>query len=228
MRSTFKVLFFLKRDKKKANGNMPVFCRITVDGKEARFGIKADVNPEYWDVSAGKAIGRTTEIVEINSLIDCTKAALFNTYHELKELESQVTAEKVKNTFLGIETRHQTLLELFMRHNQDVEKLVGINKSKATYQKYEVTRRHLADFIKKRYNVSDISLKDINNMFINDFEVFLMTTCACGHNTTAKFMQFLKRIIIIARNNGWMYIPFHTDPLFRWILTPHNLVCNQM
>ena len=102
MRSTFKVLFFLKRDKKKANGNMPVFCRITVDGKEARFGIKADVNPEYWDVNTGKAIGRAAEIVEINSLIDCTKAALFNTYHELQELQSQVTAEKVKNTFLGL------------------------------------------------------------------------------------------------------------------------------
>ena len=45
MRSTFKVLFYLKRDKQKANGMIPLFCRITVDGKEVRFGMKCDVNP---------------------------------------------------------------------------------------------------------------------------------------------------------------------------------------
>jgi hypothetical protein len=45
MRSTFKVLFYLKRDKQTANGNVPLFCRITVDGREVRFGMKKDVNP---------------------------------------------------------------------------------------------------------------------------------------------------------------------------------------
>lgn len=39
-------------------------------------------------------------------------------------------------------------------------------------------------------------------MFINNFEVYLMTVGRCNHNTTAKFMQFFKRIVLIARNNG--------------------------
>jgi hypothetical protein len=46
MRSTFKVLFYLKRDKQKANGLIPLYCRITVDGQEVRFGMKCDVNPK--------------------------------------------------------------------------------------------------------------------------------------------------------------------------------------
>jgi len=58
MRSTFKVLFFLKRDKQKSNGFIPLYCRITVDGQEARFGMKCDVNPKFWDVKASKAICR--------------------------------------------------------------------------------------------------------------------------------------------------------------------------
>jgi site-specific recombinase XerD len=53
-----------------------------------------------------------------------------------------------------------------------------------------------------KYNITDISLKEIKNMFLCDFEIYLMTTVGCNSNTTAKFMQFLKRIIIIARNNG--------------------------
>ncbi len=38
-------------------------------------------------------------------------------------------------------------------------------------------------------------------MFITDFELYLRAACKCGYNTTAKLMQFFKRIII-ARNNG--------------------------
>jgi len=43
MRSTFKILFYLKRDKQKSNGMIPLYCRITVDGQEARFGMKCDI-----------------------------------------------------------------------------------------------------------------------------------------------------------------------------------------
>jgi site-specific recombinase XerD len=198
------MLFFLKRDKQKANGCMPIFCRITIDKEEARFGIKKDVNPSVWDVKSGRAVGRTSEVVEINSIIDKTKSALFNVYNEILLSDVNVTAEKVKNHFLGGTTRNHNLLEQFKRHNEDVEKLVGINKTKATLQKYEVTRKHLTNFIKEKYNLSDISFKEINHQFMTDFEVYLLTSCGCNPNTTAKFMQFFKRIVIIAKNNGWI------------------------
>lgn len=209
MRSTFRVLFFLKRDKQKNNGNVPLFCRITIDKKEARFGMKFDVNPATWSVKAGRAIGRTSEVVELNSIIDQTKTALFNIYNDILLNEVNVTAEKVKNRFLGISTKEHNLLEHFVRHNEDVKKLIGISKSKATYQKYEVTRKHLTNFIKEKYNLTDISFKEINHLFLTDFEVYLLTSCGCNSNTTAKFMQFFKRIVIIAKNNGWIKIdPF--------------------
>lgn len=208
MRSTFRVLFFLKRDKQKANGNVPLFCRITINKEEARFGMKKDINPAIWDVKAGRAVGRTSEVVEINSLIDKTKSALFNVYNDILMSDVNVTAEKVKNHFLGGTTKHHNLIELFNRHNEDVKKLIGISKSKATYQKYEVTKKHLANFIKEKYNLSDISFKEINHLFLTDFEVYLLTSCGCNSNTTAKFMQFFKRIVIIAKNNGWI----KTDP----------------
>ena len=44
MKSTFRVLFFLKRDKVKKNGNMPIMARITIDGKLAQFNTKLEVN----------------------------------------------------------------------------------------------------------------------------------------------------------------------------------------
>lgn len=204
MKSTFRILFYLKRDKQKADGTVPVWCRITVDGDATRFNTKSSIIPDLWDAKAAKVAGKTKVAMEINSLLDAIKAGLYKIYYDLQIRENNITAERIKNIFLGIEIKHQTLLELFKRHNEDVEKLIGISKSKATYQKYEVTRKHLANHIRDRYSMSDISLKEINHMFISDFEVYLMTTAGCNSNTTAKFMQLFKRIILLARNNGWI------------------------
>lgn len=201
MKSTFRVLFYVKKDKQKANGNYPIMCRITIDGEASRFNTKLDVKPDNWDGKSGRAMGRSTETSRLNSMLDEVKSSLHQIYHELQRRE-QVTAEKMKNEFLGQTENHETLLNLFAKHNEDVKTLVGKSKSAATYQKYEVTRKHLAKFIQSKYNLSDIALRSVSNMFINDFEVYLVSTAGCSHNTTAKFMQFFKRIILIARNNG--------------------------
>jgi hypothetical protein len=101
MGSTFKVLFYLKRDKRKVNGSIPLFCRITIDGKEARFSMKCNVQPKFWEIKANKALGRTIEATKINLLLDNTKASIIKIYRDLQERDNYVTAEKVRNVFLG-------------------------------------------------------------------------------------------------------------------------------
>lgn len=44
MKSTFRILFYLKRNGQKANGNMPIMGRITVNGQAVQFGAKAEIN----------------------------------------------------------------------------------------------------------------------------------------------------------------------------------------
>jgi hypothetical protein len=126
------------------------------------------------------------------------KSSLNGIYHELQRSDNYVTDEKVKNEFLGISEQHETLLNLFQKHNDDVLKLIGISKSAAAYMKYEVTRKHLQKFIQLKYQITDYSLKEIKNIFICDFEIYLLITAGCNANTTAKFMQFFKHIILIA------------------------------
>lgn len=208
MKSTFRILFYVKRDKKKSDGTFPIMCRITIDGQPTRFNTKASVNPNIWDSKTAVAIGKSNEAVEVNLLLDEIKTSLHNVYHDLLTKENNVNAERVKNIFLGIEVKHQSVLELFQRHNDDVAKLVGISKSKETLQKYEVARTRMANFIKEYYNVSDMSLKEVNHMFLHNFEIYLMTSCNCKQNTTAKFLQRFRTIILMAKNNGWI----HTDP----------------
>ena len=208
MKSTFNVLYYLKRNAIRKDGRMPIVTRVTVDGHIAQFNTKLEIQPENWSVKMGKVIGHSSDSKQHNAQLNEIKASLHSIYHELQRKDNYVTAEKVKNEFLGINENHETLLSLFQKHNEDVKKLIGVSKSAGTYQKYEVTRKHLQKFMQIKYQITDISLKEIKNIFVCDFEIYLLTTAACNTNTTAKFMQFFKRIILIARNNGLI----STDP----------------
>ena len=200
MKSTFRVLFYLKKGSEKKNGEVMIMARITIDGKLCQFSTKQSILPNNWSVASGKAKGK--DAGKINALLDDIRSALNTIYHEMQRRDNYVTAEKVKNEFLGHTEKHETILSLFQKHNDNMKQLVGISRTIATYRKNEVTRRHLADFIHDKYNLSDIPIREITPMFITDFELYLRTACKCGYNTAAKFLLFLKSIIIVARNNG--------------------------
>jgi integrase len=167
--------------------------------------MKKEVNPKFWDVKAGKATGRTLEAAEINTLLDNTRSAIVGIYRSLQERENSVTAEKIKNAFLGTDVKHRTLLELFDEHNREKKLLVGISIAKSTYNKYRITRDHLTAYLKERHQLSDISLKEINHKFVCDFELFLLTARHSEENTIAKYMQMFKHIIGIALKYGWIH-----------------------
>ncbi|MDR0748695.1 MAG: hypothetical protein LBF62_03880 [Tannerellaceae bacterium] len=44
-RSTFRILFYIKRSNPKANGNVVIMGRITIDGERAQFSTKLEIHP---------------------------------------------------------------------------------------------------------------------------------------------------------------------------------------
>jgi site-specific recombinase XerD len=177
---------------------IPLYCRITVDGKEVRFGMKCDVNPKYWDAKTSKATGRTAEVVKVNTLVDNTKAAIYKVYRELQERDNYVTAERIKNVFLGAETKQKTLLELFDKHNKERGLQIGVSICDSNHKGYIRTRKRLADFIRLWYNVSDVPVKEVDHKFITNFETYLIANYQLEHNTLTKYLKNLRHIIGMA------------------------------
>lgn len=208
MRSTFKILFYIKKNAVKSNGKAPVMARVTLNGEIAQFSLKCEINPADWNPKAGKAIGKSAASQQLNGLLDNFRASITQHYRDISDREASVTAEKVRNAFLGLQTRNDSLLDLFRHHNENLEAQIGKGVSRDTYMKYLRTSTRLEEFMKYKYNISDINLKEINHSFLCDFEVYLKTIHSCGQNTTAKFMQRLKSVILIAKSNGWI----HADP----------------
>ena len=47
MRSTFKLLFYINRQKVKKNGKCPIMGRITLDGKVSQYSTGLEIEPVY-------------------------------------------------------------------------------------------------------------------------------------------------------------------------------------
>ena len=58
MRSTFKLLFYINRNKVKSDGTTAVLCRISIDGKKSAVTTGIYCKPEDWDSTKGEI--RTT------------------------------------------------------------------------------------------------------------------------------------------------------------------------
>ena len=54
MKSTFKVLFYVKKQSVK-NGKAPVMGRITINGTQAGFSCKKEVSLALWDVKTNRS-----------------------------------------------------------------------------------------------------------------------------------------------------------------------------
>ena len=82
-RSTFRVLFYLKRNAPKKNGLVPVMCRITVNGKISQFSCKLDVEEKLWNVNLGRMSGRSVVAQEANRMLDKIRVGINKAYQEI-------------------------------------------------------------------------------------------------------------------------------------------------
>lgn len=68
-KNTFKVAFIIRRNQVNKDGKCAIMIRITVDGEYERVNSTLSIQPELWDASASKAIGRSSMIAEFNKRI---------------------------------------------------------------------------------------------------------------------------------------------------------------
>ncbi|WP_373179341.1 Arm DNA-binding domain-containing protein, partial [Alistipes sp. DJF_B185] len=91
-RSTFKVLFYVKRLSEK-HGQVPIMGRITINGTMSQFSCKLSVRSSLWDAKANKASGKSLESQRINEKLENIKTNIGKQYQRLCDRDSYVTAE---------------------------------------------------------------------------------------------------------------------------------------
>ena len=229
-RTSFSLLFYIRRDKTNKKGEAPVFMRLTINGEHADASIKRFIEPLAWNSAKGKANEKSRGGKDLNLYLDAISANILRIQRDLELDKKEVSAQIILNRYLGkAQSDRHTLMEVFRAHNEKCRELSGISLAPATVIRYETTLRLTEEFLQKSYQKEDCYLDEVTNQFIEDFEFFLKTVRRCCHNTTSKYLMNFKKIVRIALAKGWMkkdpfaQVHFHFEPVEREFLEKQEL-----
>lgn len=196
LNQTFSILFWLNKAKANSKGLVPIWARITIDGKRAECSIKKQIHPNLWDADGNRAKGKSDDVKSINNYLVMVQAELTKHYNILLSTKDFVTAEDVKNSYKGIKEEKKTFLELFTLYNQKLSERKEIEDlSDGRFKRFKVLYGKCADFIKYKFKKSDVPLDEVKLSFIVEFEHYLRVVKLIGYNTTMKYMKDLKQVM---------------------------------
>lgn len=205
MNKTFNLLFYVKKAKVNSIGEAPIYLRITIDGKISEISTKRTVQPSKWNPKAQKVNGSTEENKSLNFYLKTFEQKAYDVYHGLMKDKEAITCENLKNKLLGRDERDRMLIPIFQDHNDRMEKLIGKEFAQGTLERYKICLKHTKEFLKWKYNISDIDIKKIDYAFLNDFEFFLRTEKSCCNNSAVKYIKKnFGKIIRICISSGWL------------------------
>lgn len=204
MKTNFNLLFYLKKPKDYTTGAVPIYLRITVNGKRAELASGKECIPEQWNSKSGHMRGTKEEIKTINSYLDKMKADLNAAYTALCIQDEQVTTESIKCRYLGKAEKSHTLGEAIQLHNKNMKELIGKDYAPGTLRRFEVLERHVSTFLSAKYNKTDINLNSIDYEFISDFDFYLRTEKVNTNNTAIKHLKNLGKIVRICLSKKWI------------------------
>lgn len=175
MRSIFKILFYINRNKVKADGTTAVLCRITIDGKQTVLlstGIYC--NPEEWNSKKGelKISDSQTRNERSNNQLKAFHNPIEQTYENILREQGVISAELLKNTLTEANTVPTMLLEAGEAEQERLRlRSLEIN-STSTYRQSKISQSNLRDYLlalKKK----DIAFTDITEEFGEGYKLHL-------------------------------------------------------
>lgn len=201
MKSTFKILFYIKRSKVTADGKCPIMCRVTVNGTQTAFSCKLNVNPKIWDDREKKR--RSDVLKSIDDYLGNIEAQIRKHYQKICDRDAYVTAEKVKKAYHGFGDEYKTLIEAIDYHLESMQSRIGKDRKLQTFVKLKRECNCLIKFIKDKYTI-DITLRELDLKFIESYYVWLQTAGNCGKTTAFDRVKTLKWILYVALEKGWV------------------------
>lgn len=203
--NTFSVIFHLRIDRLK-NEKMPVYARITIDGKRIEISLKHKIAVSDWNDKNGMGKINTEEGRSLNIFMEQTRASFVGCYREMTLQKKVITVETFKRAYYGEEEEDYTLGKLMNYHNVEMKE----NLAWGTMKNYFTTQKYLEKFLKEKMRRPDITLREINYKFVTSFEYYLKTyqpldhEKPLGNNGVMKHMERFRKMINVALKNEWL------------------------
>lgn len=191
MRSTFSILYYINRNKVKANGTTAIMCRITVDGKSSVFSTGCYCNPEDWKAKIGEV-----KNIRTNNLLGELRTKIESSYANLLKETGMVTAEILKNEITCVAAIPVTLLKTGEEERERLRIRSEVINSTSSYRQSKSSQAYLHEYLLS-LNRRDIAFEDITEDFGWGYKLYLKTKgCGAGHINHC--LTWLNRLIYIA------------------------------
>jgi site-specific recombinase XerD len=204
MKTKVSILFYAKRAKANASGLVPIYTRITIDGKRIELSTNRFVEISRWSTEAGKMKGTSEESRSINNHLDLLKNQIRDVEMDLIHTKTFITVESFKSKLYGTEERQRMLVPIFQDHNNKIKELIGKEYAPGTLERYTTSLKHTIEFMQWKYNVSDIEITKIDHAFVTDYEFWLRSVRNCANNTAVKYIKNFNKIIKLCLANDWL------------------------
>ncbi len=191
MRSTFKILFYINRQKTKADGRTAILCRITIDGKSAAITTGEECKPSEWNTKQGLTTDRKT-----NQRLHEFRELMEKTYRDILTRDGVVSAELIKNYLQGIDTNPTALLTMSKAELQAVKESVGRSRAEGTYLNLSHSDKILHEFVEDK-GLQDIPIGAITEDLFEEYRFFLKKRGLKG-TTINNYLCWLSRLMFRA------------------------------
>ena len=203
--NTFGVHFVLRANRGK-NGKAAIYVRIVVNRSRSEIALKRLVDISDWNPAKGMAKPKSESLKSLNSYLEQTRGHLSSYYQEFQLQKKLVTADALKNKFIGVEEQEHTLCTLMDYHNLHMKEVLAAG----TIKNYYTTVRYLKEFVVKQFKKKDIYLSELDYQFITNFEYFLRIYQPIDHhkgmenNGVMKHLERFRKMIRLAVKLAWM------------------------
>jgi len=192
------ILFVIRVNRTRSDGKAPLLCRLTYNNKRKPFSTGQFINPKYWS-SKEQVANPKDDDGYLNSQLSLIKNKLNQAFLLLQYQRNEFDVNDIFNQYLGKRTtREKTVIDAFNYHYNRMGKLVGIEVTQTSVDKYHQTQKHINTFLMFNYKKKDYLLNDLKLNFLNDFEYYLKTKKEFKPSTVYKTVQRFRRIIRVA------------------------------
>ncbi len=163
------------------------------------------MNPDHWDPKKQRLLDQSDQEETTNMQLSLIEHKISKAFLMLQVGEEPFSVNDIYNQFKGKSLKQDMgIVEVWDIHNERIKKLIGKEIVMVTYQKYLESQRHLKDFIRHQYKVSDMPLRGLKISFLEDYAYYLKTVKNFQHSTLNKAIQRMRKVVKFAIGHDYL------------------------
>ena len=195
-RITMKTLFYIPINKINKKGTVPIYCRLTVNGRRSEISTGLFIKPEIWDTEQAKP--DCVDNVMLNATLTKIKSAINRIYHELIFNDKPVSAEIIRDIYTGKNKTHYTFLELVEKYIESNEQKTNSNN---TLKNYKSRKNILINYLTKTRK-TQLLPEEFTTQFAEKFLHYMLHEKKYGLDYARRAIMFAKAILTYAVKNN--------------------------